>query len=214
MALFPVLIDWQDTPCLIAGGGRIARHKAELLCAQGAAVTVVAPELCPEILDLPVTVRRRKVCAADTESQFLVVDATGDPAAEELLSACCRERHIPFNSACRGEDCTAVFPAVHRSGRTVLAVSSLGASPAASAWLRDSLAAHVPARMDEILDAMARLRRTARDWFPEQSDRREFLHRCLDSMLAQDRALLPEEFEALRISVEQDHSEKKENDRR
>ena len=40
VAFFPLLIDWQGVPCLVAGGGAIARHKAELLCAHGAAVTL------------------------------------------------------------------------------------------------------------------------------------------------------------------------------
>lgn len=198
MALYPVLIDWKGLPCLVAGGGRIARHKAELLCAQGAAVTVVAPEFCPEILALPVTTYLRKVTAEDAEGKFLVVDATGDPSAETILSSFCLEKRIPFNSACRGEDCTAMFPAVHRSGNTLVAVSSLGASPAASAWLRDFLAGHIPVRMDEILDELAHLRQRARDWFPAQSERRSFLKRCLDAMLTNGRILRPEETEALR----------------
>lgn len=209
MALYPVLIEWQDVPCLIAGGGSLALHKAELLCAQGAAVTVVAPSVCPEILALPVTVHRRPVTAEDVNGQILVVDATGDAAAEQLLWSACRERHIPFNSACRGQDTTAVFPAVHRQGRTIVAVSSTGASPAASTWLRDKLAPHVPAQMDGILDGMARLRPLSRTYFDDQPTRRAFLRRCLDKMLTKERPLAPEEIEALRqaIEIEKGHTE-------
>lgn len=209
MALYPILIEWQDVPCLIAGGGSLALHKAELLCAQGARVTVVAPAVCPEILALPVTVHRRPVTAEDVAGQFLVVDCTGDDAAEQLLRRACRERHIPFNSACRGEDTTAVFPAVHRQGRTVLAVSSTGASPAASTWLRDKLAALVPAQMDGILDGMARLRPLSRTYFDDQPTRRAFLRRCLDDMLSKERPLAPEEIENLRqaIEIEKGHTE-------
>lgn len=202
MALFPILIDWLDVPCLVAGGGRLARHKAELLCAHGADVTVVAPEVCQEILALPVTVYRRKVTAEDAEGKFLVVDATGDEGAEKLLEEACRAGHIPFNSACRGEDTTAVFPAVHRQGRTMVAVSSTGASPAASAWLRDRLAEHVPSRMDDILAVMARLRPLSRKHFMDQPTRRRFLHGCLDAMLTEDRTIDPEEIEEIRRTIE------------
>lgn len=202
MALYPILIDWQNVPCLIAGGGTLALHKAKLLCAQGAAVTVVAPDICRSILALPVTARQRRVTAEDVRSQFLVVDATGDETAEILLREACRAGHIPFNSACRGEDTTAVFPAVHRQGRTVLAVSSTGASPAASARLRDALAERVPAQMDEILDCMAALRPLSRGYFDHQPTRRRFLHRCLDTMLTNGRPLAPEEIEALRQAID------------
>lgn len=202
MALYPILIDWQDMPCLVAGGGTLALHKAALLCAQGAAVTVVAPDVCRSILALPVTVHRRTVTAEDVEGRLLVVDATGDTAAEKLLREACLARNIPFNSACRGEDTTAVFPAVHRQGRTVVAVSSTGASPAASARLRDALAEHVPAQMDEILDCMAALRPLSRAYFDHQPTRRRFLHRCLDAMLTNGRPLAPEEIEALRQAID------------
>ncbi len=201
MALFPILIDWEGMPCLIAGGGGLARSKAELLCAQGAAVTVIAPRVCPEILALPVTVRRRKVTAEDVAGQFLVVDATGDEEAEALLRDACRAGRIPFNSACRGEDTTALFPAVHRQGQTVLAVSSSGASPAASVLLRDRLAGQIPERMDEILACMARLRPLSRAYFDDQPTRRLFLHRCLDAMLAKGDPLTPEELEDLRQAI-------------
>ena len=43
MAFYPLMIELGGAPCLIAGGGRIALHKAGVLAAQGADVTVVDP---------------------------------------------------------------------------------------------------------------------------------------------------------------------------
>jgi len=197
MAYFPILLDFQDMPCLVAGGGHLGAHKARLLLENGAAVTVVAPEVCPEMEALPVTLRRRAVTAEDTRGMLLVVDATGDAAAERMLSEACRRGHIAFNSACRVDDGSAIFPAVHRQGRTVLAVSSLGASPLASVRLRDRLAACLPERLEDILDAMAALRPRARGAFALQSRRREFLRQSLDEMLALDRPLDEAETEAM-----------------
>ena len=201
MALYPILIDFLDMPCLIAGGGALARHKAELLCAQGASVTVIAPKVCKEISALPITVHMRPVASEDVQGQFLVIDATGNAEAERLLKEACRSAHIPFNSACRGEDTTAVFAAVHRQGRTTVAVSSAGASPAASAWLRDQLAEHVPAELDDILDCMRALRPLSRAWFSDQPTRRLFLRRCLDCMLEERRPLAAEEIERFRQEI-------------
>ena len=201
MGFYPLLIDLQGLPCLVAGGGALAKHKVELLVGQGAAVTVVAPEISPEIRALPVAAAERRVRAEDAEGKALVVDATGDADAERLLREACRRMHIPFNSACRGEACTAVFPAVHQTGRTVVAVSTLGASPAACTRLRDQLAAHVPEEMDAILDGMAALRPLSRHWFDDQGARKRFLHRCLDEMLKQGRPLAPEETEVLRQEI-------------
>ncbi|MBO5516729.1 MAG: bifunctional precorrin-2 dehydrogenase/sirohydrochlorin ferrochelatase [Firmicutes bacterium] len=201
MAYFPILIDWDGLPCLVAGGGRLALHKAALLTEQGAVVTVVAPEICEEILALPVTPVLRRVTGEDAAGKALVIDATGDSEAQKLLSDACRRQNVPFNSACKVDDGTAIFPAVHRQGRTVVAVSSLGASPAASAKLRDKLANEVPAEMDAILDCMADLRPLSREWFSEQPERREFLHRCLDAMLASGRPLNEETVREIRNSI-------------
>jgi siroheme synthase-like protein len=203
MAFFPVFIEWEDVPCLIAGGGPVAFHKAELLYSQGADVTVVAPTICPELQALPVRVHLRKVAKEDVSGKRLVVDATGDADTAMLLQRVCREQHIPFNSASRAEGGTAVFPAVYREGRTMLAVSGLGASPAASAMLRDLLAEHIPACMDEILDAMAELRTLSRDAFDNQPVRSQFLHRCLDEMMREQRALRPEEVLQIQHDMEE-----------
>jgi len=201
VSFYPILLDWQGVPCLIAGGGAIALHKAELLCAHGADVTVVAPAVCPELPALPVAIHRRSVTAEEVIGKRLVIDATGDEGAEELLRRACRAYGIPFNSACRVGDGTAVFPAVHETGRTMVAVSTLGASPAACTRLRDELAAHLPEEMDEILDGMEALRPLSRQWFDDQPVRKRFLHRCLDEMLKNGRPLAPEETEVLRQEI-------------
>ena len=202
MAFYPILMDWQDLPCLVAGGGRIALHNAELLLRQGAAVTVIAPELCPELLDLPLQAERREVRSGDAAGKSLVVDASGSAAAEAALRETCRQAHIPYICAGRGEACTALFPAVYQKGRTVVAVSSVGASPAASARLRDRLAEAVPEKMDEILDGMAALRPLSHAFFAEQKTRRRFLHRCLDRMLAENRNLTETEIASVRLEIE------------
>ena len=197
MAYFPILIELQDAPCLVAGGGALALHKAQKLLEHGAKVRVVAPEICPELKALPVQCVYRKAAAEDTAGMLLVMDATGDAEAERMLSAACSAAHIPYNCAGHGAACTAILPAVYSQGRVTMAISSLGASPAASTYLRDMLSAHIPAQMDAILEEMERLRAMSKACFAAQPTRRCFLHRCLDAMLAQGRVISAEEIEAI-----------------
>ena len=211
MSFYPIVLDWQGVPCLVAGGGAVAARKAKLLSDQGADVTVVAPMVCKEIRDLPVRILERCVTAEDAAGKRLVVDATGSAEAEAMLSALCRREKIPFNSACRVDDGTAVFPAVHQTGRTMLAVSTLGASPAACAYLRDELAARVPEEMDAILCAMGELRPLSREWFSLQADRKRFFRKCLCAMLRKGGPLTDPEIEAVRRETED--TKKEENDR-
>ena len=205
MAFYPVFIEWKDVPCLIAVGGPVALHKAELLCSRGADVTVVALDVCPEMLSLPVRIHLRRVSEEDVIGQSLVVDATGDEETGQLLKETCLASRIPFNSASRSSGGTAVFPAVYQEGRTMLAVSGLGASPAASALLRDILAEHIPTCMDEILDAMAKLRPLSLEYFSGQPMRSLFLHRCLNEMMERRRALGSDEILLIRQSVEKEY---------
>ena len=201
MALYPVLIEFEGAPVLVAGGGKIALHNAELFSGLGADVAVVAPEICPEIYRLSVRTEQRCVRAEDAEGKVLVVDATGDPGAQNVLSEACRASHTPYICAGQGDLCTAMLPAVYRKGRTLLAVSSTGASPAASAWLRDRLAEEVPESMDGILDMMAKARRISREAFELQSVRSRYLHACLDEMLRLRRPLSEDEELQIRQSV-------------
>ena len=90
--------------------------------------------------------------------------------------------HIPYICAGNGELCTAILPAVYSSGRTVVAVSSKGASPAASAWLRDLLAENIPENMDAVLDRMAEIRALAKARLDTQPVRRAFMRSCLEKM--------------------------------
>ena len=193
MAFFPILIEMSSLPVLIAGGGGIAAHKAELLKSYGADITVVAPEICDAIRAMDVRITERTVEAGDCPGKALVVDATGSEEAGELLGSWCREHNIPYNCAWRGDDASAIFPAILQRGRTLIAVSTRGASPAACAWLRDSLADSVPEGMDAILDRMSELRVLAKDRLPAQKDRSAFLHRALADMLEKKRALTDEE---------------------
>ena len=183
MAFLPILIDVKGAPCLVAGGGHIALHNVQKLLEHGADVTVIAPEICSGLAALPVKVLKRTVTAEDTEGMLLVFDSTGDEPAQEMLSGRCKREHIPYICSGRGELCTAMLPAVLKRGRTVVAVSSLGASPAASVWLRDKLAGDIPEDLDAILDKMAELRTLSRELFSEQPKRSAFLHGCLDYML-------------------------------
>ena len=83
----------------------------------------------------------------------------------------------------------------------MIAVSSKGASPVASAWLRDRLAEDIPERLDEILGAMADLRPVSRRFFDDQSVRRILLHRCFDRMMAENRLLNEDDIEEIRTAV-------------
>src|SRR6185295_9411067 len=69
-------LDLTGRSCLVVGGGRVGTEKAEGLLECGARVTVVAPEIRPELAALDVETVERRYQASDLDERFLVVAAT------------------------------------------------------------------------------------------------------------------------------------------
>lgn len=190
MSWFPLYIDLEGKKCLIAGGGPVARRKAETLLRCGAEVVMAAPE---GVCGLDVPVLRRRVEPENVRECALVVDATGDRETGVALAALCREEHILLNVVDTPDLCSALFPAVLRRGRLTAAVSTGGASPIAAAWVRDRLDEVLPEGFDAILEQMAELRPRVKAGIPDQSRRRAFLRRCFAAAVEKGAPLTEEE---------------------
>ena len=54
MDIFPISLKLQQQPCLIVGGGHIAYRKAVLLAKAGAVISVIAPEIDANLLEIVV----------------------------------------------------------------------------------------------------------------------------------------------------------------
>lgn len=197
MAWFPVMIELEGSPCLVAGGGATALRKTRSLLEAGARVTVISLRFAPGFDALPVVCKTRKVCPEDVFGAALVVDATGDRQTAAQLREACRKAGILFNCAAHPEKEDAAFPAVLRRGPLVAGISTTGASPAAAAWVRDRLNESIPDAFEEILDQMESLRKQAKQHFPDQHDRARFLHACLAAALEKGRPLTTAEAEEI-----------------
>ena len=142
-SFFPISLDVSGRHCLVVGGGRVAARKAGGLAACGALVTVVAPDLCPEMHQLApqlYAVERRTYANGDAAHFRLVVTATGDPEVDARVYADADAAGIWVNSADDREHSSFILPAVHRDGAVTIAVSTGGLSPALASWLRNRLA--------------------------------------------------------------------------
>ncbi len=89
MAFYPIALDLYGRKCLVIGGGGVARRKVSGLCAAGAEVHVISPQLVPELL---VMVRRgeirwseRDFAPGDLRGAFLVFAATDSPVVQQQV---------------------------------------------------------------------------------------------------------------------------------
>ncbi|HZT45671.1 MAG TPA: bifunctional precorrin-2 dehydrogenase/sirohydrochlorin ferrochelatase [Gaiellaceae bacterium] len=177
-------LDLEGRRCLVVGGGAVALEKAKGLLECGAIVTVVAPQIDPELQLLPIRWRQKRYDAADLEGQLLVVAATSTQSVNRRVFADAEARSLLCNVADVPELCSFILPAVFRRDPIAVAVSTGGASPALAQRLRDELGARVEERHVDLANRLGELRPWVRAHYRTYRERRDFFERAVEEALS------------------------------
>ena len=167
-------LDLTGRRVLVVGGGTVALEKVHGLLAAGAAVTVVAPQITPELEELGVTVVRRGYRAEDLDGVFLVVAATSTTSVNRRVFRDAEARSLLCNVVDVPELCSFILPAVHRHEPIAIAVSTGGASPALAQHLRDRIAEVVRPEHAELADRLRTLRPWAKSHLATYEERKAY----------------------------------------
>jgi siroheme synthase-like protein len=167
-------LDLTGRSCLVVGGGRVGHEKARGLLECGARVTVVAPEIAPELLDLPVEWKQSRYAQWDLDGRWLVVAATPDRAVNRQVYEDAERFGVFCNVADDPELCSLILPAVHRVDPIAVAVSTGGASPALAQRIRRDIAAIVTPEHADLARRLRALRPWARRQLPTYEERRDY----------------------------------------
>ena len=167
-------IDLAARSVLVVGGGRVALGKVEGLIECGASVTVVAPQIVPELERLPVELVRRGYRSDDLERRFLVVAATSTTSVNRRVYREAEQRALLCNVVDVPDLCSFILPAVHREDPIAVAISTGGASPALAQRLRDEVAAVVRPEHAELALRLRELRPWAKSHLPTYEARRDY----------------------------------------
>src|SRR5262245_24942333 len=93
VALFPVFLNLSDRPVVLGGGGTVAYARLGELVRAGAHVTVVAPEIRPEIASFDgLIIVQREFIPRDLDGAWFVV-AAASPEVNRQVAAAAEERH-------------------------------------------------------------------------------------------------------------------------
>lgn len=137
---YPISLNLDKVPCLVVGGGTVALRKVEALIASGARVTVVSPQVLPEIEALEeVELVKSEFRSRDLEGKFLVVSATDDRSINEEVAKAAKRRSMLVNVVDDPELCNFYVNSQVRRGDLTISVSTGGASPALSKRIRKEL---------------------------------------------------------------------------
>lgn len=156
--MFPAFLNLRSRRAVVVGGGPVAASKLEALLAAGADVTVVAPEVVPEIDRPGVTVVRRPFEDADLDGAWWVVAAA--PAhVNKRVRAAADARRIFVNAVDDPLHATAYLGGVVKRDGVTIAISTDGRAPALSGLLREGIDAVLPRDLSTWLSAADAIRR-------------------------------------------------------
>ncbi|MBO0788428.1 MAG: uroporphyrinogen-III C-methyltransferase [Actinobacteria bacterium] len=136
---YPLALDLTGRRAVVVGGGQVALRRARGLLAAGAEVTVIAPDVLPELASLDVTVRNRIFRNGDLAGCWLAHAATSDPAVNAAVAAEAEAARIWCVRADDAQSSAAWVPAVTRHGEVTVAVTA-GGDPRRAARLRSAIA--------------------------------------------------------------------------
>ena len=142
--LFPVFLRLADRPVVVVGGGTVAASKLRALLDAGARVTVIAPEVTPQVMESGVTIRRRPFEPTDLDDAWLAV-AAAPPAVNRQVAAAAAARHLFVNAVDDPPNASVYLGGVVRRGGVTVAISSDGQAPALTGLIRQALDALLPA---------------------------------------------------------------------
>jgi uroporphyrin-III C-methyltransferase/precorrin-2 dehydrogenase/sirohydrochlorin ferrochelatase len=188
MMYFPVFFDLKGQNVLIVGGGEVALRKLILLERAGAAITVVAPELAPEIMERSsagkLCVAVREFVPEDLDGARLVIVATARRAVNRWIATLSEARAIPVNVVDDREASRFIVPALIDRDPVLVAISTGGTSPVLARRLRERLEAAIPTRIGELATWLRALRHTALRRLRDTDARRRFFEKVLDGAAA------------------------------
>ncbi|MHB0885918.1 MAG: precorrin-2 dehydrogenase/sirohydrochlorin ferrochelatase family protein [Bacillota bacterium] len=182
---YPISLALTGRPGLVVGGGAVAARKVDALLEAGAAVTVVAPEVSPELAALAtagrVSLERRPFAPSDLDGCFVAVAATDDQSVNRAVSAAARERRVLINVVDDASLSDFIVPAVVRRGSLCLAVTTDGKSPLFSRRIRERLEAAFGPEYGQFLDWLGEARETIKRQEPTEARRRAIFAALVDS---------------------------------
>ncbi|MEL0048424.1 MAG: siroheme synthase CysG [Gammaproteobacteria bacterium] len=193
MFYLPLFHRLQGAQCLVVGGGQTALRKLRWLVRAGAQITVIAPEVDPEIQRMrdagQLRIERTAFYSQAIHSRLrLVISATNAPEVSESVFVAALEHGVLVNCVDRTELCTIIFPAIIDRLPILVAVSSMGQSPTLARSVRGWIETRLPQGLGRLAELAGQLRIQVKRGLPDVDARKAYWDSVFDSSAA-DRAI-------------------------
>ena len=162
MKYYPIFLDITGKKCVVIGGGDVAARKVKRLIESGAKVSVISPELAPELATLESAGEIEHIAARyDVQhlaGAVLIIGATDDDKINEAISNDARRLGMPVNIVDDPQKCDFILPSIVERGDLTIACSTGGSSPALARRLREELEAVYGEEYGFLLKLLGQLR--------------------------------------------------------
>lgn len=183
MSRFPFFKEISGARALVVGGGSVALRRARVLADSGAKVTCIAPRFCEGFDELYAERIRRKIEVADVLDRDIVVVATDDHVLNAAIAVMAKSQGSEVSVADDPSASTFLFPATVRRGGMTIGVSSDGASPAATKYVRQQIEAAIPENFEAVLELMEAARSLTKSIISDPKRRSVILSRIFEECL-------------------------------
>ncbi|WP_439839098.1 siroheme synthase CysG [Aeromonas caviae] len=183
MDYLPIFCRLDNKPVLLVGGGEVAERKARLLLDAGAQLTVVAPELDPELAELAASGSIEWLAGEFAPQQltgkWLVVAATDRREVNALVYQSANQARIFANVVDDPKRSSFIMPSLIDRSPLMVAISSGGKAPVLARLLREKLEALLPQHLGAVAAFAGSLRERVKARFANMGERRRFWERLL-----------------------------------
>lgn len=183
MDYLPIFCRLDNKPVLLVGGGEVAQRKVRLLLDAGAQLTVVAPELDPELAELAangsIEWLAGEFAPAQLAGKWLVVAATDRREVNALVYQSANQARIFANVVDDPKRSSFIMPSIIDRSPLMVAISSGGKAPVLARLLREKLEAMLPQHLGAVAAFAGSLRDRVKTRFASMGERRRFWERLL-----------------------------------
>jgi uroporphyrin-III C-methyltransferase/precorrin-2 dehydrogenase/sirohydrochlorin ferrochelatase len=183
MDYLPIFCRLDNKPVLLVGGGEVAERKARLLLDAGAQLTVVAPDLDPELAELAangsIEWLAGEFAPAQLAGKWLVVAATDRREVNALVYQSANQARIFANVVDDPKRSSFIMPSIIDRSPLMVAISSGGKAPVLARLLREKLEALLPQHLGAVAAFAGSLRERVKARFATMGERRRFWERLL-----------------------------------
>ena len=127
---FPMFVDLSDKNIVVVGGGKIATRRVETLLLFTRNITVIAPRMTAELLELgkagKITIQTRPVKRSDFNLAYMVLAVTNDWKLNDEIYRVCKEEGIYVNVADDKSKCDFYFPGIYMKDEVVIGITASG----------------------------------------------------------------------------------------